>query len=182
MGVPYTPQQLVATPGGIATIHANTMTRPADTTAYAAGDLVANSTTAGQVTGLVFPLAVRNNEAIRVERVRLRKSGTSLTNASFRVYLCRALPALSVGDNGVFNSSSALAVDNIQYIIGWFDITMDRSGTVGARGTGVPNVGNAIAISPVDPSTTIYGLIEATAAYTPASAETFDCTLEGQWS
>ena len=182
MGVPYTPQQTVATPGGIATIHATTMTRPADTTAYTAGDLVANSTTAGSVTGLVFPGAVRNNEGVRIERLRLRKSGTSLTNASFRVYICRALPTLSVGDNAQLNNSGVMAIDNIQYVIGWFDVTMDRSATVGARGTGTPNSGNAIAVSPIDGTTQLIGLIEATAAYTPVSGETFDCTLEGQWS
>lgn len=175
--------QDVNTPGGLAAIHATQFARPADTTAYASGDLVANSTTAGSVTGLVFPSAVREaGECLRVERVRLRKSGTSLTNASFRVYLCRALPTLSVGDNGAFNTSSVLAVDDVQYIIGWFDVTMDRAGTAGARGTGVPNVGPALTLSPVGSSTTLYALIEATAAYTPASGETWNCTLEGQWA
>lgn len=170
------------TPGGLQTVHATTMTRPADTTAYAAGDLVANSTTAASVTGLVFPLSTRvAGEAIRIERLRLRKSGPSLTNASFRVYICRALPTLAVGDNGAFNASGVLAMDNVQYVIGWFDITMDRGATVGARGVGVPNQGNAITLTPIA-GTTLYGLIEATAAYAPVSAETWDATLEGQWS
>ena len=38
----------------IADIVTATLTRPADTTAYASGDLVANSTTAGSVTPLTF--------------------------------------------------------------------------------------------------------------------------------
>ena len=182
MGVPYPPQQSVYTPGGIATIASATMTRPADTTAYAAGDLVANSTTAGSVTGLVFSAAVRLNENYRIEALRLRKSDPSLTNASFRVYICRALPTLTVGDNGAFNASGVLALDSIQHVIEWFDVTMARSGVAGAFGRGVPNIGGAVALSPVDPSTTLYGLIEATAAYTPASGEAFNCILEGQWS
>lgn len=182
MGTPYTPQQTVSTPGGIATIPSATMTRPADTTAYASGDLVANSTTAGSVTGLVFANAVRVNENFRIERVRLRKSGPSITNASFRVYICRALPVLSVGDNAQLNNSGVMAIDDVSYIVDWFDITMARGGTAGAFGVGVPNIGSAIALSPVDPSTTLIGLIEATAAYTPVSGETFNCVLEGQWS
>jgi hypothetical protein len=170
------------TPSGLATIHATAFNRPANTTAYTAGDLVANSATAGSATGLVFLNAVRGDgEAIRIERVRLRKSSAVLTNASFRVYICRALPTLSVGDNGALNASSVLAIDDIQYVIGWFDLTMDRSGTAGARGVGVPNAGSAITLSPVS-GTTIIGLIEATAAYGPASGETFNATLEGQWS
>lgn len=172
------------TPGGLATIHATQMTRPGDTNAYTIGDLVANSTTIASVTGLVFPNAVRRpGEALRIERLRLRKSTPLLTNASFRVYICRALPGLSVGDNGAFNASGVLAVDNIQHVIGWFDVTMDRAGAAGARGVGVPNNGAAITLTPSGASsTTLIGLIEATAAYAPGSAEAFDATLEGQWA
>jgi hypothetical protein len=169
-------------PGGLQTLAATAFNRPADTTAYASGDLVANSTTAGSVTGLVFPLAVRAaGEAVRVERLRLRKSGAVLTNASFRVYLFRALPTLSVGDNAALNASSVLAMDDVQYLSGWFDVTMDRSATAGARGAGLPNSGSGITLSPAS-GTSLYGLIEATAAYTPASGETFNATLEGVWS
>ena len=182
MGVPYTPQSTTYTPGGIATIASATMTRPANTTTYAAGDLVANSTTAGSVTGLVFSNAVRLNENYRIEGLRLRKSDPSLTNASFRIYICRALPTLSVGDNGVFNSSGVLAIDSIQHVIEWVDVTMTRSATSGAFGRGTPSNSGVVSLSPVDPSTKLIGLIEATAAYTPASGETFNCILEGQWS
>ena len=168
--------------GGLQAVSSATMTRPADTTAYTSGDLVANSTTAGSVTGLVFANAVRFDlECARWERIRLRKSGTSLTNASFRVYLFRALPTLSAGDNAAFNSSSVLAIDDVDKLVGWFDVTMDRSGAAGARGTGTPNAGPALTASPTS-GTTLYGLIEATAAYTPVSGETFTATLEGQWS
>jgi hypothetical protein len=168
--------------GGLQAVASNTMTRPADTTAYASGDLVANSTTAGSVTGMVFPNAVRFDlECARFERIRLRKSSATLTNASFRVYLFTALPTLSVGDNAAFNSSSVLAVDDMDKLVGWFDVTMDRSGAAGARGTGTPNAGPALTLKPAS-GTSLYGLIEATAAYTPTSAETFNAVLEGQWS
>lgn len=168
--------------GGLQAVPSNTMTRPADTTAYTSGDLVANSTTAGSVTGMVFPNAVRLDlESARFERLRLRKSSATLTNASFRVYLFTALPTLSVGDNAAFNSSSVLAVDDMDKLIGWFDVTMDRSGAAGARGSGTPNSGPALTCKPTA-SQTLYALIEATAAYTPTSGETFNAVLEGQWS
>jgi hypothetical protein len=62
-------------------------TRPADTTAYASGDLVANSTTAGSVAPLTFSNVVRVNGAGGlVRRAKLRKTGTSTTNASFRIH------------------------------------------------------------------------------------------------
>jgi hypothetical protein len=169
--------------GGLQAVPSLTMTRPADTTAYAQYDLVANSTTAGSVTGLVFPNAGRfDGESLRVERLRLRKSSASQTNATFRVYLFTALPTLSVGDNGVLNTSGGvMAIDDVDKLIGWFDVTMNRSGTAGAVGVGSPSAGSAITCKP-SASQTLYGLIEATAAYTPTSGETFNAVLEGQWS
>lgn len=169
------------TPGGLQAIPATAFNRPANTTAYTAGDLVADTVTAGSVAVVAIPNAVRAaGEFLRVERVRLRKSGTGLTNASFRVYLCRALPAFSVGDNGVLNTAGALAIDDVVYVVGWFDVVMDRSATAGARGVAAPNVGAAVTLSPSS-GTTLYAIIEALGAYTPVSAETFNMTLEGQW-
>jgi hypothetical protein len=173
--------QDAATPDGLQTVSAS-VTRPADTTAYAAGDLVANSTTAGSVVPLAFSSAVREEGSrFRIERIRLRTSSTSLTNASFRVYIFRGSPTVSVGDNGALNASSVLAIDDVQYLVGWADITLDRSATAGAAGRGVPSTGSGMTEAPAT-GTTLYGLIEATAAYTPTSAEVFTVTLEGQWS
>ncbi len=153
-------------------------TRPADTTAYAAGDLVANSTTAGSVTPLAFTSAVRGNaDGVRIERCRLRKSTTSLTNATFRVHLFESSSTLSVGDNGAFNASGVLSVNNAMAYVGSFAITMANSGSDGAIGFGVPLVGNGMTLQPS--ATTIYGLIEVTGAYTPGNAEVFTVNLEG---
>lgn len=154
-------------------------TRPADTTAYAAGDLVANSTTAGSVTPLAFTSAIRAaGDAIRIERVRLTKSTTSLTNATFRVHLFESSSTLSVGDNGAFNASGVLAVNNALAYVGSFAITVQNSGSDGAIGFGVPLVGNGVTLQPGS-GTTIYGLIEVTGAYTPGNAEVFTVYLEG---
>ena len=65
-------------------------TRPNDTTAYASGDLVANSTTAGSVVPLQIDLgnvAAVGHGITRITRARLTKSGTSPTNANFRIHL-----------------------------------------------------------------------------------------------
>ena len=137
MGVPYTPQQTVATPGGIALIASSTLTRPSNTTAYAQYDLVANSTTAASVVATELPSAVRNNEGIRIEGLTLRKSSTTLTNASFRVYLFNSNPGtFTVGDNAAFNSSGALGIPTVSGLIGYFDVVMTQSGTAGAVGFG----------------------------------------------
>lgn len=153
--------------------------RPSDTTAYAAGDLVANSTTAGSVIPLAFANVVRTaGDCLRIERVRIEKSSTSLTNASFRLHLFEASPTPTVGDNGVYNSAGVLATNNVLNMVGTFPVTMIWSGSDGAMGIGVPTTGSGATASPTS-GTTLFGLLEVTAAYTPVSGETFYVVLEG---
>ncbi|MGD9724531.1 MAG: hypothetical protein AB7U76_26085, partial [Pirellulales bacterium] len=66
----------------------DSFTRPANTTAYASADLVANSTTNTSVTALTLRnVAVNQQGSTIIRRVKLYKSGTSTTNASFRVHI-----------------------------------------------------------------------------------------------
>lgn len=169
-------------PSGLLTVTAS-LTRPADTTPYAAGDLIANSTTAGAVVPLELIGAARAaGEAIRVERVRLRKSGPGLTNAAFRVHLFRKTPVVSVGDNGVFNASNVLALSDIEGHVGAVDVSMDVAAAIGARGVGVPATGTGMtceAAGAVGHETSLWALIEARGGYVPLSGEVFHLTLEG---
>jgi hypothetical protein len=154
-------------------------TRPADTTAYAAGDLVANSTTAGSVVPLSFTSAVRTaGDCVRIERARVSKNSTGLTNASFLLHLFESSPTVSVGDNGVFNNVNVLATNNVLNYVGSIAVIISNSGSDGATGAGVPSIGSAITISPTS-GTTIFGLVQASAAYTPVSGEVFTIALEG---
>lgn len=154
-------------------------TRPANTTAYAAGDLVANDTTAGSVAALTFTNAVRTaGDCVRIDRARVAKTGTTLTNASFRLHLFETIPVPSVGDNAAFNSSGALSTTGGLVYVGSIAVTMDIGGSDGGSGRGVPSTGSAMTICPTS-GTSIFGLLEATAAYTPASGETFTVILEG---
>lgn len=154
-------------------------TRPADTTAYTAGDLVADNVTAGSVTPLTFTNAVRAaGDCVRLERIRIEKNSTSLTNASFRVHVFESSPTPTVGDNGVFNTSGALATNNILNYAGSFPVTMTWSGSDGAIGIGIPTTGSGMTVKPVS-GTTIYAFLEVTAAYTPVSGEVFTVVFEG---
>lgn len=144
-------------------------TRPADTTAYASGDLVANSTTAASVVPLVF---VGKYNYTFIKRVKLAKSGTGTTNALFRVHLFDSSPTtITNGDNG------ALSTSGVANYLGAFDVTMSKAFTDGACGIGIPLVGGEIeAYNYLNHNT--YALIEARGAYTPASGEIFTLTLE----
>lgn len=139
--------------------------RPADTTAYASGDLVANSTTAGSVTPLSFTVAATSGAAAMIRRARLSKTGTSTTNASFRLHLYSSSPTLANGDNGAWSTSE------YDGYLGYIDIVADQAFTDGASGvSGVEEINTG--------TVTVYGLLEALAAYTPSSGETFAVTLE----
>ena len=146
-------------------------TRPADTTAYTAGDLVANSVTAGSVVPfeVSFTAGGNANPFLQITRVKLRKNAVSVTNAAFRVHFYADSPGTpSNGDNG------AIAADT-QAVRGYVDVTVDTAGSTGSYGSAAPTV--PILVRPYQGK--VYVLIEARGAYTPASEETFRVDFEG---
>jgi len=145
-------------------------TRPADTTAYASGDLVADNTTAGSVTPMSWVVGLMDNPEFFIRRVRIRKSTTTSTNASFRVHLFGAQPTVTNGDNGAWLPTESS-------YIGAFDVTVDRVFSDAAVGVGVPVIGSEMSLR-LASGRTIWGLLESRAAYTPGNAETFTVSLE----
>lgn len=147
----------------------SSFTRPADTTAYASGDLVANSTTAASVVASHFAAAGGPGGTGVIRRVTLYKSSAVVTAASFRVHFFLADPAtVTNGDNGAFS------VSGVADYLGAADVTIAQAFTDGAWGAGTPNAGSEITFDIVDAAgVSIYWLLEARAAYTPASAEVF---------
>jgi hypothetical protein len=149
-----------------------TFTRPADATPYASGDLVANSTTAGSVVpiGIVFGSGGVTENQIELSRIRLFKSTTGVTGATFRIHLFSTLPTVSAGDNAAI----VIATGAAGYL-GFFDIAAMQSFTDGANGA-ITTGSNRVVLTG---TATIYALIEARGAYTPGTSETFTLTLEG---
>ena len=144
-------------------------TRPADTTPYTSGDLVANSTTAGSVTALSFTISGLTKNVGMVRFVRLRTNNATVANGAFRVHLFNSTPlAPTNGDNGAF------VPNGISGYLGSADITL--IGGVSAGG------GVVTAAIPVTGCTAdvVYGLLEARGAYVPASGEvvTVQVTVE----
>jgi hypothetical protein len=150
-------------------------TRPSNTTAYAVGQLVANSVTAASVVPMQFTVARANGGTFNITGARLNKSGTSVTNAAFRIHLFTVTPTIATtGDGGTFTS----VVSGFASYLGYIDILFMQALADGASGSGVP--GTRLVIEGVCGGSTqlIYGLIEARGAYTPASAEVFTVYLE----
>lgn len=151
---------------GLITTPSASFTRPADTTAYALGDLVANSTTAGSVAPLTFSPVVSNGAGM-IRRVRLNKSTNTTTNATFRIHFYTQSPTVSNGDNGAW-------LTPVAGYIGSVDVTISKAfSDPSAQDVGVPTNGNELNFALTGTNTTIYALIEARAAYTPGSAEVF---------
>lgn len=164
--------------GGYSDCITASLTRPANTTQYASGDLIANSATASAVTPLTFNAAARySGGSFFVRRARLTKSADSTTAAKFRLHLFDADPTATDptnGDNGAIQLTGALS-----HHLGSIDFT-----TIDAD---IHTDGNVLVAGPMQGSEitarlgsgqAIYGLLEARDTYTPASGEVFSVTLE----
>jgi hypothetical protein len=148
-------------------------TRPADTTAYVSGDLVANSTTAGSVSPLTFVIP---NRGFKLWRVGLLRSSTTVTDAQFRLHLYNDSPTCANGDNGAWSTT----VSGYQ---GYVDIDGQNqafSDDGMAFGVYVNNAVFAPMFIYTDADRLLYGLVESRDTYGPASAEVFTVTLIGE--
>jgi hypothetical protein len=99
----------------------------------------------------------------------MTKSSVSLTNASFGLHIYSAAPT------GIANGDNAAWSTNLAGYLGSVDITMDKPFVDGAWGASDPTHDIFFKFAS---GSSLKGLLEARAAYTPASAEVFTVTLE----
>lgn len=147
-------------------------TRPADTTAYAIGDLVANSTTAGSVaygTLTVARVAAGSGQFQRV--ILFSNHTTGLDGMSFTIHFWRAAPTFTNGDNGVW----ALATGSANYL-GQADVVMAQYAD-GAFGEATPLGGAPIGFK-LASGQVIYWTLQTKSVFTPQSAKTFTVALD----
>lgn len=151
-------------------------TRPNDTTAYAAGDLIANSTTAA----LVVPLswAFPSNAPAQIPAIRLTFDKSDITNAVFRLHLLSATPTfVTAGDNSAAATVVATGYDKLLLA---YEGALSTITANGASGLLIPLDGLVIPVrkSPTATvTTTIYGFLEARAAYTPKAEGVITATI-----
>lgn len=141
------------------------------TTAYDANDLIANHATAGSVVPMSFGLKGIGGSGI-IRGLRLFKSGTATTQASFKVHLFESAPTPANGDNGAFGIATA---------DGYLDgvaVDMTSGAQAGTAGLYERIGGLAIGFSIPTINSKLYGLLQAIGTYTPTSSETFKITLE----
>lgn len=135
-----------------------TVTRPADTTAYAIGDLIANSTTAGLVTAPTFAVAASAGGKGLIRGVKVDKGGA--TAATIRAHFWLAAPTPANGDNGAFSMTKAGYLGYIDVVLAVF--------SDGAAGIGLGEIPFDLASG-----TTVACLLEARTAFTPTSGSAY---------
>ena len=171
--MPYNDTHIGAVGNHIAIAGAS-FTRPSDTNAYASGDLVANSVTAGSVVPMTFTAARDLDMTGMVRRARIKVNDNSAWNgATLRLHLYKG-PAITCanGDNGAWSTTESAYLGDI-------DVTLSLAfSDPFAKGIGVPNQGSEISFSPAPGTTSIFGLLEARGAVTPGSGDQFTVELE----
>lgn len=144
-------------------------TRPSDTTAYTSGDLVANSTTAASVVPMSWNIGGSGG---RLVACAFSNNRTTITNGTFSIHFYGSSPvatAPSNGDNGAIATVQASGLGILPLTI------LVTSNDVGRT---IIHAGETNFVYPwYFPYAIVYGLVEAKAAYTPASGEVFTCEL-----
>jgi hypothetical protein len=108
---------------GLQVIVTNSFTRPSDTNAYAAQDVVSNSTSAPAV--LTFANAARANGGSGIiMSARHLKSSATVNGASYRLHLYRVAPT-AINDNAQFT----LLYANRTNRVGFIDFSHSTGGT-----------------------------------------------------
>lgn len=151
----------------------DTITRLANTTAYAAADAISDDETTPTVAGyFTLPLAGRPGGGGTIIGAALTKDDTDLVNANFDVLLFdTALAATSYDDNNPFSPTAA----ELLLYQGTLEFTTSElkpvaNGDVGSISVNVPFVCTAAEIN-------LYGFLVARGAYTPASGEVFSLSV-----
>ena len=148
-------------------------TRPANTTAYAVNDVLGTSVAGSPV--LTFTNVSRvTGRGAYIQRARLVKNGTTVTSATFRLYLYASSPSglSSLVDNDPWPMLWA----NRAIRIGFIDFPTMITGGTGSDSSAAQIYPVNLPVLP-EGSTSIFGVLVTQAAYTPASAEQFHVEL-----
>lgn len=185
--------------GGFTPFSAVSFTRPADTTAYASGDNIATTTTGSAVVPLRFLVAGDKGGSGLILGARMAKSQANVTNASFRLRLFSSAP-FAAGSYPADNAAIVATYAALQFQIGYFDFTTWNAESAAAWSNALPNTRTSLSFNlggampsnadsqiivntnrAVFDSQCIFGLLEARAAYAPASnSEQFTINLDVQ--
>jgi len=157
-------------------VSATEMTRPANTTAYTAGDVVSDSAIATSLLDFV-DFARVNGGTGYIVGARLVTDKKSIT-PRFRVHLYNASNLTVAADNAAFDSRYVDAPKRI----GWFDLPAMTTGTDTTTSTESASQDMTIRLPFVAAGGMrfLYAVLEVLDAFTPCSGQTFLLSLIGE--
>lgn len=183
--------------GGINRRVTGTITRPADNTAYAAGDMIGNSTTAASVTPITFSrAAMEDGGSGRLTGVRCVVAPASgsliITNLAFDLLIFRPgtdIP-FAAGSYPADNAAMTISAAAMRELVAIFSFNASNwrspAGSIsvaGAAGYQAVTLNSGRPYAPFDLTTlhtaNLVGVLQAQAAWTPTGiANQFDFALD----
>ena len=167
--------------------------RPGDTTAYAVGDAIANSTTASLVVPMQFQVALGNGGTGKIIGARLFLDSASAFGA-MRLHLFNRAPFAAAGyqaDNaalaltytalktGAVDSGATNTAGNIPNALPYIDFPSFVAQSASAEAIGQCDQ-TELEFQCTPDTNVIYGLLEARAIFTPANAGNYTVALSVQ--
>lgn len=152
----------------IIVVAGSTITRPANTTAYAANDAVSDNATAGSVTPMTVTLSDTNDYPVAISAIRLASTDTGFGGANMRMFLYNADPTASTGvvggDNAAFSTKKGSFIGSMSGTL--------RAFSDGSSGVLTPDEGSLLLSLPTSGAKTIFGLLQTLSAATPSANST----------
>ena len=146
------------------------VTRPADTTAYAANDAWSDSTTAPTAGGFTFTSAARKSGgSILITDAIFATSNDAATLLQGELWIFNQA-VTNINDNAAFAVSDA----EIKTCVAKIPFTLEDAGN-----NGFAHVQNLAILATASGSANLRFLIRVKNAYTPASAEVLTCIIKG---
>lgn len=150
----------------------DSVTRPADTTAYADGDAISDNATTPTAAGyFIFTFNHKAGGGLTFKDFTLHKSDHDTTNATFNLLLFTTLPALAG-----FEDNAAIAITDAEMLECKGVVNFPAASWVNVGTGDVMTVPSEICVVPASTGSTVYGILQAGAGYTPASGEIFTVT------
>lgn len=151
------------------------ITRPANTTLYTAGDEVSNHATAGSVADIKVPVIARKGSGSRILGARVvSDNGATTITGGFRLYFFRDDVSHN-GDNTAFAPSDA----DMANCIGYFDTA---AGVLPSSANCIAQVADLsaqpIVVSDVSDNRSVWVKVVALGAYQPTSGEVLRFALD----
>lgn len=162
---------------GAFNVTATALTRPANTTAYAANDSISNNATAASVTAnSTGNLSDTNDVPIDLAEILLTSTDTGIGGVQVRLHLFNSDPTAS---SGVVGGDNAAWSNKQAGWVGSFSGTM-RAFSDGARGVLVADEGTLRLMNPATGAKNLWWQLQVLGAYTPsANSTTYTPTFKG---